>query len=75
MPPKKTEALEGIQEFLLKFLKHRLIQPCQSPYNSILPIKKPHTNIDLYKKKYIIKFTNTSFISNFIVHKYPHFAN
>ncbi|KAL0613358.1 Gag-Pol polyprotein [Plecturocebus cupreus] len=41
--PHKSEALQGIQPLLFKFLKHGLIKSCLSPCNiPILPVKKPN---------------------------------
>ena len=40
--PLKPEALSGIQPLLIKFLKHKLIRPCQPPCNTpVLPVQKP----------------------------------
>ena len=39
----KVRSLRGMQPLVTKFLKLRLIRPCQSPCNTlILPVQKPN---------------------------------
>ena len=40
----KLEARVGLEPIIKNFLKYRLLQECQSHYNTpILPVKKPHS--------------------------------
>lgn len=41
--PLKTKARTGLLPLTDKFLKYRILKPCQSPYNTpILPVKEPN---------------------------------